>query len=637
MASTYKTPGVFIEELPATGPITGVGTSTAAFIGPASKGPSNVPTKITNWSQFKDNFGEYISAPRHHMAYAVEGFFKNGGTVAYIVRVGTATRAFRELDDRGTGKALRVEAKEEGTAGNSITVQVQDAQIVTAASAVKAEATITNAANNLIQVTNATDAANFQPGDIVTRNGTAERAKISRIRGNEIFLESNLTGSYTSGTLRIANLITTQRTFRVQSANGLEAGSIIRISQGGTNEDKVIDKILSGFITLSQGLTNTYTMASGDAPVQIQSFEFNLIIRAPGQPDENFGNLSMDSRHSRYFIKIVNSNSVTVILPDTPSTAIPPDNRPAVLAASPLTGGTTDNLSAISSTHYSSGLDSLARVDDVNILCVPDRTDATVQQAMITHCENMGDRFAILDPSRNAPLFGPGSILDQRKGLESKRGYAALYYPRLHISDPQGSNGQTVLIPPSGHIAGIYARSDAQRGVHKAPANEIIKGALKLERKLTDTEQGELNIEGVNVLRVFPSRARPIVWGARTTAPAAEAPWRYINVRRLFLFIEESIQEGIQWAVFEPNDLALWEKLKRTIGEFLTRVWRSGGLFGATPEEAFYVKCDEELNPSYVRALGQIFVEIGIAPVRPAEFIIIRIGMWEGGSEVAES
>ncbi len=636
MANLYKTPGVFIEELPATGPITGVGTSTAAFIGPASEGPINVSTKITNWSQFKDNFGEYISSPRHYLAYAVEGFFKNGGTVAYIVRVGTATRAFRELDDRGTGKALRVEANEEGTAGNSITVQVQDAQIVTTAEAVRAEATIVDAANNRIQVTSATDAANFLPGDVITRNGTTERATISRIRGDEIFLESNLTGSYTSGTLRIANLIPNQRTFRVQNGNGLEAGSVIQISQGGTSEYKVIDKVVSDFITLSQGLTNTYTMASGDATVQIQSYEFTLIIRAPSQPDETFEKLSMDSRHSRYFSKIVNSNSVTIRLPDVPSTAMPPDNRPAVLAATGLTGGTADDLSAISSSHYISGLNSLVRVDDVNILCIPDRTDATVQQAMITHCEGMGDRFAVLDSSRNAPTFGTGSILDQRKNLESKRGYAALYYPWIYIADPQGGNGQTILTPPSGHMAGIYARSDKQRGVHKAPANEIIKGALKLERKLTDTEQGELNIEGVNVLRVFPNRARPIVWGARTTTPAAEAPWRYINVRRLFLYIEESIQEGIQWAVFEPNDLGLWEKLKRTINEFLTRVWRSGALFGATPDEAFYVKCDEELNPSYVRALGQVFVEIGIAPVRPAEFIIIRIGMWEGGSEVSE-
>lgn len=640
MAEQYKTPGVYIEELPATGPITGVGTSTAAFIGPALKGPINMPTKITSWSQFKESFGNYITAPRHYMAYGVEGFFKNGGTIVYIVRVGTATRAFFELDDRDTpspGKTLRVEAKEEGTGGNSITVQVQDAQIVTAASASRATATIANAANNVIKVTNASDATNFRPGDNVTVQGTTERVTISRIRESEIFLESNLSGSYNSGNVRIADLIPGQLTFRIQDGSGLEAGSVIQISQGGTNEYKVIDKLVSSFITLSQGLTNTYTMASADAGVQLQSFEFTLIIRVPSQPDETFEKLSMDSRHSRYFGKIIKSNSVTVSLPSTPSTAIPPNNRPAVLAATNLTSGTADDLGAITASHYQDGIDSLKLVDDVNILCIPDRTDTTVQQAMITHCENMGDRFAILDSSLNATPFGPGSILEQRKRLESKRGYAALYYPWIYIADPQDGNDQTILVSPSGYMAGIYARSDQQRGVHKAPANEIIKGALKLERVLTDAEQGELNIEGVNILRVFPNRVRPTVWGARTTAPAAEAPWRYINVRRLFLYVEESIQEGIQWAVFEPNNMALWEKLKRTISEFLTRVWRSGGIFGATPEEAFYVKCDEELNPSYVRALGQVFLEIGIAPVRPAEFIIIRIGMWEGGSEVTES
>jgi len=640
MPKTYKAPGVYIEELPATGPISGVGTSTVAFIGPALKGPINVPTKITNWSQFKDNFGEYISAPRRYLAYAVDGFFKNGGTVAYIVRVGTASRAFYEINDRVTpaaGKALRVEAKEEGTAGNSITVQVQDAQIVTPAEAVRTTAMVSSAANNKITVTSATDAEKFKPGDIVMIQGTAERVTIDRVRGTEIFLTANLAGTHNAGTLRIADLIPTQTTFRVKNSDGLEAGSVIQIKQGTNQENKLVNNLAADFVTLSQGLTKTYTMAAADAAVGIQSFEFNLIIRAPGKPDETFEKLSMDSRHSRYFSRIVNSASVTVRLPDIPSVGTPPDNRPIVMAATNLAGGTADNLAAISATHYQTGIDALNRVDDVNLLCIPDRTDTTVQQAMITHCETMADRFAILDPVFNAPPFGAGSIIDQRGNLESQRGYAALYYPWLAISDPQGRNGQTIPIPPSGHVAGVYARSDAQYGVHKAPANEMIASALGLERQLTDTELGEINIEGINVIRTFPNRVRPTVWGARTTAPAAEAPWRYVNVRRLLLYIEESIEEGTRWVVFEPNNLALWKKLDRTISEFLTRVWRDGALFGATPEEAFYVKCDEELNPEPVRALGQVIVEVGVAPVRPAEFVIIRIGQWSGGSETTES
>ena len=192
-------------------------------------------------------------------------------------------------------------------------------------------------------------------------------------------------------------------------------------------------------------------------------------------------------------------------------------------------------------------------------------------------------------------------------------------------------------MPPSGHLAGIFARSDSTRGVHKAPANELIQGALGLERILDGVEQGELNVEGVNVLRVFSGKARPMVWGARTTAPKDQTAYRYVNVRRLLLFVEESIEEGIRWAVFEPNDLALWKKLDRTITEFLTRVWRSGGLFGATATQAFYVKIDEELNPPSVRNLGQVIIEIGIAPVRPAEFVIVRIGLWDGGAQVQET
>ena len=284
--ATYKAPGVYIEELPATGPISGVGTSTAAFIGPALAGPINTPTKITNWSQFKDNFGGYISAPRHYMPHAVEGFFRNGGTVAYIVRVGTATRAARVLEDRDNGFSLRVEARTEGPAGNNLTVQVQDAQIVTAAGAARAEATVANGANNVV----------------ITIEGTAERATIARIRGQELILTSNLSDAHTSGTLRIADLIATQQSFRVANGSGLEVGTVIRISQGTTQEDGVVAAIAADFVTLSQGLSNGYTMADDDDAVDIASFEFNLIIRGPSQPDETFPNLSMDSRHGRYAI-----------------------------------------------------------------------------------------------------------------------------------------------------------------------------------------------------------------------------------------------------------------------------------------------------------------------------------------------
>lgn len=639
---TYTTPGVYIDEVPATGPITGVGTSTAAFLGPALQGPVMVPTKITSWNQFKNIFGGYITSPRCFLAYGVQGFFQNGGSgsVAYIVRVGTAAQAFLDLSDRGggTGKSLRVRALQEGTAGNLLSVQVQDAQIVTTAQALRASGTVASAANNIVTLQNAADAANFRPGDIVTIQGTTERATIDRIRAPQIFLLSNLTGNYNSGAVRIADLVPNQTSFRVAPGTGLEAASVIQINQGATKENAVVSTIGPGFVTLSQGLVNTYTMATADAPVGIQSFEFSLIIRAPSLPDEVFTNLSMDPRHSRYFSKIVNSVSVNVWLADPPSTAVPPNNRPAAMAAATvLAGGTPDNLNAISWSNYTDAIDTLTLIQDVNTVCIPDRTDPAVQQALIAHCQTLKNRFAVLDAPSSAPPYGVGSVTEQRAGLDSASGYAALYYPRLSIPDPQSTTGDTLLVPPSPFIAGIYARVDQNVGVHKAPANEIVTGALGLERPLTETDMGQLNIAGINVIRAFPNRTQPTVWGARTTAPAAEAPWRYINVRRLFIYIEESIKEGIRWAVFEPNDLGLWQKLKRTISEFLTRVWQSGALFGATADQAFYVKCDEDLNPPPVQALGQVFVEVGIAAVRPAEFVIIQIGLWDDGSKVSES
>jgi hypothetical protein len=170
--------------------------------------------------------------------------------------------------------------------------------------------------------------------------------------------------------------------------------------------------------------------------------------------------------------------------------------------------------------------------------------------------------------------------------------------------------------------------------VHKAPANEIVNGALAVERSMSDIEQGQLNLEGIDVIRVFNNGGRPVVWGARTTA--TDLNWQYVNIRRLFIFLEQSIEVGIRWAVFEPNNPALWQKLRRTITAFLTQVWRDGALFGTKADEAFYVRIDDVLNPFSEQALGRLHLEIGVRPSYPAEFIIVRIGIWDGGSDVTE-
>lgn len=648
----YTSPGVKIEELPARGPIVPLGTSTAAFVGPTLMGPTFVPRKVTNFSQFRDEFGGVITAPRYFMAPAVYGFFANGGRSAWVVRVGTAATATLRLDDRNGGTSLVVEARRQApngtmiaeTAGNAMRVQVRDASIARTTAA-RPTATVARGQSAQITVASAADAATFRPGDIVTIEGTSERAVVDRVRGIDIFLTFPLAQARTGGTLRIDTLAAGQRSFRVSDPSGLEVGSSITVTQERTTpdetttEDAIVAAVAGDRITLAAPLTNAYSMASAARPVSVKSNEFDLVIKRDGfLNDERVPNLAMDPRHSRFAPRAATSIHVIVRLPDPPSAAEPPDNRPRASDDddfTPLSGGEEDDRDALEAAHYAQGLDALRRVDDINMVAIPDRFDATVQQAMIAHCEVMSDRFAVLDPAPGSEPLDPGGILDQRAMVESARGFAALYYPRIVVPDIAGGS-VPVTVPPSGHLMGIYARVDAARGVHKAPANELITGALALERTLTDEELGELNVAGINVIRTFPNGARPVVWGARTTAPALETPFRYINVRRLLLSLEETIQEALRSAIFEPNTLSLWKRLDRTLTEYLTRVWKAGALFGERPEHAFYVKIDEELNPESIRAMGQLVIEIGVAPTRPAEFIIVRIGLWEGGGSVAE-
>ncbi len=281
------------------------------------------------------------------------------------------------------------------------------------------------------------------------------------------------------------------------------------------------------------------------------------------------------------------------------------------------------------------GLQSLIEVDDVNIVAVPGVTDITVQKSVITHCENMKDRFCILDAPENADL---DEVQNHKNQVVSTKGYAALYYPWIKVNVEKGTEvdveigGQTVketkisfeqkFMPPSGYLAGIYARTDTERGVHKAPANEMVRGALELKVPITKGEQDILNPKGINCIRSFSGRGI-LVWGARTTA--SDPLWKYVNVRRLFLFLEESIDEGTQWVVFEPNDKALWGRVVQTVTNFLTNVWKDGALAGTTPDEAFFVRCDETTMTQDDINNGRLICEIGVAPVRPAEFVIFRI------------
>lgn len=281
-------------------------------------------------------------------------------------------------------------------------------------------------------------------------------------------------------------------------------------------------------------------------------------------------------------------------------------------------------------------LEVLSAIDDIAMIAAPGRDDPATHAALLAHCEAQTTCFAILDGPAQAedlsaltrvasvPAGGADAGASQAfRPPETPQGYGAFYFPHLVTRDALDP-ASTVTVAPSGHLAGIYARNDVARGVHKAPANVPVRGALGLSRRLNDAEQGVLNPAGVNVIRFFTGRG-VVVWGARTLAPAA-SEWRYVPVRRLFIMVENSIRRGTQWVVFEPNDERLWKSIRRDVSAFLMLLWRQGALQGTTAEQAFYVKCDAETNPPQVIDAGQVVIEIGLAPVKPAEFVIFRIG-----------
>jgi hypothetical protein len=275
---------------------------------------------------------------------------------------------------------------------------------------------------------------------------------------------------------------------------------------------------------------------------------------------------------------------------------------------------------------WSTGLLGLERVDEVNMLVAPDEHSvAGLRDAVISQCERLRDRFGIFS-------VAPGERQANNIQVNPPTSFAALYWPWIQVLDPNGL--ERVTVPPVGHVAGIFARTDVERGVHKAPANAVLRGALELEFAVSRGMQDILNPRGVNVIRDFRSDGNGIrLWGARTMSD--DPSWKYVNVRRLFLFMEESIDEGTQWVVFEPNAEALWDRVRRSIESFLLTVWRNGALMGTRPDQAFYVKCDRSTMTQDDIDNGRLICYIGVAPVKPAEFVIFRMHQWALGAKTA--
>ncbi|MGI0485207.1 phage tail sheath family protein [Pantanalinema rosaneae CENA516] len=296
------------------------------------------------------------------------------------------------------------------------------------------------------------------------------------------------------------------------------------------------------------------------------------------------------------------------------------------------------------------GIRGLFEVDEVTIVACPDLMRAYeanlmnldqvhgIMELMVSLCEGAADGDVPNPPNRMVILDTPPDLVKPQEisrwlteDFNRRSQFAALYYPWITVPNPR-SGGRPIAVPPCGHMAGIWCRTDETRGVYKAPANETPRGVIGLSYDCNFREQELLNPIGINCIRPFPNRGIR-VWGARTLVEPDITEWRYISVRRLVSYIEKSIELGTQWVVFEPNDRDLWERVKRTINNFLTRLWREGALYGASPSEAFYVKCDEELNTPDTMILGRLYVEVGVCPVRPAEFVIFRVSQWTGSDE----
>ncbi|MEJ1930105.1 phage tail sheath C-terminal domain-containing protein [Nostoc sp. NIES-2111] len=391
----------------------------------------------------------------------------------------------------------------------------------------------------------------------------------------------------------------------------------------------------------------------GEAPPNTGEY-FTVQIRRGDEVLEQYENLTMNreapAQIATYAVTALR-NSMYVIAEDVSQSGQPLSRRPTngqYELAPPIVPASVDRLySDLEGVRDDrTGVRGIFEIDEITMLACPDLMRAYqadvlnsdqvhgIMELMISMCEgsasgdipNPPNRMVLLDPPPESTK--PQQVVEWLNRFNRRSMFAALYYPWIKVANPR-DRGNPILIPPCGHMMGVWARTDETRGVYKAPANEVPRGVIGLGYDTNFREQELLNPLGINCIRTFPNRGIRI-WGARTLVEPDKTEWRYISVRRLISYIEKSIELGTQWVVFEPNDEDLWARVRRTVSNFLERIWREGALFGASPQQAFYVKCDEELNPPETRILGRLYIEVGVCPVRPAEFVIFRVSQWNG-------
>jgi phage tail sheath protein FI len=624
----YLTPGVYLEETSfRSRSVEGVPTSTFGMAGLTRYGPLayqltdprvtmvDKPTLVTSFTEFERAFGsveDVGSGDRvNYLAYAARAFFDNGGRRLYVSRVFPFTMKddgagnqvvdvdadFAKLAPGGAAPLITWRARWPGEAGKSISIRIG----------------FRRAKNALV----GTQLRGLGPGAAVEVFDDPDPAKLPKDT--------------------VPPVPPVAANIRVVAAG--PGNTVLLRKDDGSTEALPVGKALC-HITLD------VTVVMGD--IRLDAYTG---LELDGTHPRAIGNvLRAEQPADPLSLVWLDLDRVPVNGNPTPR-ATPSQLLGALLAISQptyLTGGGdgralgTGDLKGEKSdaddpNKAATGLAALGEIDDIAIVAMPDAVRfadpgswKTATDELIQHCEELRYRIAVVDPPKDRSISG---VRDFRAQFDTK--YGALYYPWVEILDPTAVNDPgaapaTLQLPPSGFTAGIYARSDIARGVHKAPANEVVLGITRFMQNVTYDRQAVLNPEGINALRYFPGRSNR-VWGARTMSSDPE--WKYVNVRRLFIYLEHSIEKSTQWAVFEPNNEALWANIRQTIADFLLVTWKTGALMGTKPEEAFFVRCDRTTMTQNDLDNGRLVCLIGVAPTYPAEFVIFRIGQWTADAQ----
>ncbi|MDE7299012.1 MAG: phage tail sheath subtilisin-like domain-containing protein [Lachnospiraceae bacterium] len=575
----YLSPGVYVEEFDSGAkPMQGVSTSTAGFIGLAERGPvEGTPKLVTNFADFRRKYGGYLPESEfgeyRFLAYCVEHFFINGGSRCFIARVAPedAAPAKGFAPDREK-PVLTFTAKNPGIWGNDLKVRLMPAS---------------KSRTAILEVISAPEGkkyrckngSGFQAGDVVAyrdkQQDTVAYYRVVRSQDNILELTGELGDDAADTELRPSRFLQScEFTLEASYEDQVELYEYVSLNPNAPN-----------FVTKKTEKSDLILVETGELPEE------------PGSPFD--------------LVTGGGAGELTVFLRDGSNGSV------AQISAA-------DFIGKDSGAGKRTGIQAFLDNDMVSLMAVPGVVDANVQLTLTAHCENLGSRFAVLDMPREAKKID--DIVAHRELFDTN--YAALYHPWLQVFDPLDK--KNLAIPPSGSILGIYARSDNTRGVHKAPANEVVRACVGLDCDFNKGEQDILNPKGVNLIRSFPGMGIR-VWGARTAT--SDGSWKYINVRRLFIFIEESIRVNTNWAVFEPNDETLWVRVQLPSDVLLTGLWRNGSLAGASTDEAFFVNVGRDTMTQDDIDNGRLICVIGVAPVKPAEFVIFRISQKTGDAQ----